>query len=261
MKEISVWKKQILYLYLAAEAVLFVLILAGEARLPYAVYSKFMYAAILLNLLMALGAFAAAGRRGMTDPGGKRARDAFWPELILPGLAFTAAADLFLVLLDRSWVTGVILFCVVQTIYALSLLRTWKNWLIRVIVVIVLLAAFGKVGILDVNYGFSAYNIGMLCTNVVTAFYCYLKKPPYGQNELGKNEKTGDTKADMRAGLLLFATGLLLFAGCDTTLGIRNLTYGMDAFHTLYQICFWLVWICYMPSQVLITLAYRRRIW
>ena len=95
-------------LFLAVQGVLYAAFLGCDLLNLPAASTALKYGALLLCLL------AALVRRARPDG-----------PLLCCALALTAAADLFLLVLDRSYAVGVALFCPVQILYALRLRRSW----------------------------------------------------------------------------------------------------------------------------------------
>ena len=213
-------------IYLAAEILLFILIQLAEWKMPYSVTGKLMYGVILLNLVTGL-VFWLSDRQGYSG-------------YVLLGLVFTAGADCFLVLLDRGWLAGVILFCVVQTIYAAALGIRWQSLLLRAGIWILFLFILYGIGMLDVLTGFAAFSMAQLTVNVIC-----------GWIRCGRRANTGN-RMSFADRDFLFALGLTLFAGCDISLGIRNGALELPALASAYSAAAWLIWIFYVPSQILI---------
>lgn len=89
-------------LFLAAEAALYLAFLCCDLRGAFLISTGLKYAALLLCL------FYSAGNAGQPDG-----------RLVCVALALTAAADFFLLVLDRWYCLGIALFCPVQFLYAL----------------------------------------------------------------------------------------------------------------------------------------------
>lgn len=172
------------------------------------------FAAICLCLLTALTGLGTADGR-----------------LVALALGFTVAADVFLLVLDRSvadQLTGVALFIPVQLLYAFRLYLLRRNkpckWglvpRLFGLVLAAVLTAFHAVDPLSALTGFYFLN---LCFNCAEAF------------RLEKPERR-------------FAWGLLLFVCCDLCVGAWNL----GLFPGFARVGMWLF---YLPSQVLIVLS------
>lgn len=93
-------------MFLAAEAVLYLAFLCCDLQSVFSISTALKYAALLLCL------FYSAGHTGSEDG-----------RLVCAALTLTAAADFFLLVLNRWYFLGVALFCPVQFLYALRLRR------------------------------------------------------------------------------------------------------------------------------------------
>ena len=213
-------KKGLLW-YLVSEAFLLCLIQAGKCLgWNVLVVQVLMYAAILINTILAAHRFFRPG----TDR--KGAPDVY----VAYALCMTAAADFFLTLIgtDGSYLPGIILFCVVQMIYALYLRHTLKLLLVRVALFAVCLLLFRQAGILDVTSAMGLLDISLLLVNAILSWTRKGARPP-----------------------LLFRIGIVLFLCCDLSIALRSFTGG-----GLHDLIDFFVWIFYIPSQVAITLSY-----
>lgn len=152
--------------------------------------------------------------------------------LITAALAFTLGADTFLLLLDRNYGLGVLLFCVVQGLY---LLRIWKAnggqalWPLRLGLFALAAALLACLGLLTPLNMLSLFYFSNFVCNAVQS----LALP-------GRRCR-------------LFSAGLLLFLCCDVCVGIFNQP-GLfpEALHSSARVGMWLF---YLPAQVLITLS------
>ena len=212
-------------IYIAVEAALLLLIKLLENIVDYDLIRRLMFFAIVLDF--ALISFCYIWKKKRDER--KKAPLAF----IFLGMLFTLLADTFLVLINDFYIVGVILFCAVQTLYALYLGMSLKQVLARLALFAVLLIIIVLAGRLDLLSGFSAYSMAMLSINAVTAWLKY-----------GKDKTTAR---------LLLALGLTLFFCCDANVGIMNAT---AANTMLNVVSAWLIWVFYIPSQVLIVLSF-----
>lgn len=149
--------------------------------------------------------------------------------LTIAALCFTAAADVFLLILDRDYVIGVLLFCVVQAFYAVRLARAvhpWSLWegVLRFGLPSALIFFLPQLGL------FSLLNV------IVVFYYC--------------NLLINACKSARFSGGTAFTIGLFLFAACDLCVGLHNLPLSMDGLKSFVNIA---MWGFYLPSQVLIT--------
>lgn len=155
--------------------------------------------------------------------------------LIFTAFLFTAFADLFLLLLDRWYAAGILLFCIVQLIYAKRFFA-WKKqgspaqWLLRFVLPVscfLLLAVFNSLTLLTGAAAF--YGINLVINAVISVSFFH----------------TGVSHR-------LFSIGLWLFLCCDLCVAIHNLNFGI---YTLQVFADYGMWLFYLPSQVLIALS------
>jgi hypothetical protein len=152
-------------------------------------------------------------------------------------LIFTAAADVFLLVLDRWYAAGVLCFIVVQILYAARLQKESGPSVLSFL----LPAAAGL--LVYTSYGFGltealagAY-IALFAVNLARA--CLL------------------AKRSPERRWILFAAGLALFFCCDLCVGLHNMPgMGGPALQRFANIA---MWGFYLPGQVLIrTSAYTK---
>ncbi len=153
-------------------------------------------------------------------------------------MALTLFADTFLLLLDRYYLIGVLAFCIVQTLYAVYLfpLAGRKSIPPRIglfLLAVLILVLAGSADGLTVA---SAWSYTQLLVNVVCAF-------------VGRKSRPGGT---------LFALGMLLFLLCDTCVGLYHITgyFAGSLFEEIAGAAGYLMWVFYLPSQVLITCSF-----
>lgn len=218
-------EKKWISIYILLEAILLGIVVLMQTSLPESLYTKPQYCAILLNFLTMLYFFRKHHRKG----------DGFFLWSIPLDLLLTLAADTFLVAINNYYIFGIIFFCCVQTVYAIDLGITKKNLTARVILLLLLIFFVAKT---DLELIFSSYSMANLVVNAVVSILRY-------------------TKHKTKAGLL-FMIGLILFLGCDISVGLRNAFALSDS--AVYLFTFYLVWSFYIPSQVLIVLAYIQRL-
>lgn len=176
--------------------------LMGSSSMPV------KFAAIVLCLLAALcGPKTADGR------------------LTALALALTVCADWFLLVLDRRYHTGVLLFCVVQLIYLVRLTLMRGAPCLPLVPVRLLPLAALPLGADSLTAAAAFYFTGLACnTGEAFALCC----------------------RDKRARVL--APGLALFLCCDICVGAWNLGLRNSFTHIA-------MWLFYLPSQVLIVLS------
>ena len=145
---------------------------------------------------------------------------------ITAALCLTAAADVFLLVLDRWYDFGILLFIIVQLLYAVSM-RAKKTIFIQfaiVLIAVVLYFVTGKTEIMACGY--------------ITVFLCNLIHAGI-KAAIVKDRKT-----------ILFFTGLALFFCCDLCVGYYNIGTG-----PLRGFCSVAMWGFYLPGQVMILLS------
>ena len=232
MKKLDFSAKNIVFLaYIAVETAIYITFNVLSATQPGdPIYLK--YAGVLLCL-----AVAAAMIWFYRDA------DAV---ILTCALVFTAISDLFILVLDDYYQIGLITFIATQSVYLYRLYRDRMNkikftLLVRVLLAGLLLAVVDVIMSEDGGINFMLAEvcvyIVMLAGNVVDAFIL------------------------CKRGLknILFAVGLLLFLCCDICVGLDNAVgiIGLNLGAAGGPIQF-LIWVFYMPSQVLITLSVKR---
>lgn len=201
------------------------------------------YIGILLCLIMSL----MIGDRGHDKEDTKLLQIAF---------CFTAAADLCLVILDYN-ILGIFLFCFVQTTYIMRHNRGVKRKcrLYTVIVTIVLTAFICKLvtsnlHITDLVYNRLNEKLIMIGSVYSVLLFCSLYTA----------WKTLNGNFYPVYSRFLISIGMTLFFLCDINVGLSgvasNITVqGID----IESFSRFLVWIFYLPSQVLLVLSGYRR--
>ena len=158
--------------------------------------------------------------------------------LVCAALAFTLAADWFLLILDSFYLAGVACFCVVQAIYLLRLHRWGAGllWPLRVGLTVAALAVAALLRALEPLTAVTLCYFAELACNTVSAL------------RLGRRGRC-------------FGLGLLLFVGCDLCVGLHNLAAFLPVVDTgpLFSFAQVGMWLFYLPSQVLITLSVRKK--
>lgn len=203
-------------IFLAAEAVLWAGFLYLDLFQGGAGSAPVKYAGVVLCLVFALRAASRGGDR-----------------LTAAALAFTAAADVFLLLLDRHYLAGVALFCVVQGLYLERIRKSGGGTgpLLRLALSLASLAALARLGLLDALNALSMLYFSNFLCNVLRA-----------------------ARLPGRPGRLFF-WGLLLFLCCDVCVGIFNqpglFPPALSVFAAVGM------WLFYLPGQVLIALSSR----
>ena len=157
--------------------------------------------------------------------------------LIPLALALTLGADTFLLLRSDHFLLGVLLFCVVQTLYAgrLTAAAGGRSLLPRLFLFIGALAVLGALGALSPLTAASACSFSQLTVNTLQALALRRSIP----------------------GGVLLAWGLTLFWCCDLCVGIFNASSFLPALALgrLVDLASFGMWLFYLPAQVLIVLA------
>ncbi len=211
-------KRQIIITFVIVEIVLYLVFMTMDLS----AYSGSTIVLKYIGILLCLAFSVLCAVRG-----GKK--------LIPAALIFTAAADFFLLVIDRYYAVGILFFLVVQSIYLFYLYKeTEKIWIpvriacIALVVVILWLTHLMSGLNLEAGIYFS-----MILVNMVMS-WTYGKKMPR-----------------------LFALGLSLFVCCDICVGLYNLYWMLP--DGLYEFTRIGMWMFYLPSQVLIALSMLRR--
>lgn len=203
----------LLFAFLALEGGLYVLFLLQDLSLLGGDSMKVKYLSILLCLT-----FSAWG--------------ALWggAGLITAALALTAGADWFLLVLNRHYLAGVGLFCLVQGLYLVHIRRergSWGWWPGRLVLWAGAAAVLYRLGLLEPLTALAALYIANFFWNILDSL-------PLGRGRL-------------------FVLGLVLFFCCDLCVGVHNapglFPAGLTAFARVGM------WLFYLPAQVLITLS------
>lgn len=164
-------------------------------------------------------------------------------KLVAAALAFTVCADWFLLVRDDHYPLGVVLFLVVQALYACRLrrLRGRPTPVLYLRLSLVLLwGAFSLIEPTVFQLWCVLLYFSNLCLNCAEAFAL-----GYGN---GRNAPGGNVPLVRR-----FAWGLLLFLCCDLCVGLWNVSLFLPA--ALSEFARVGMWLFYLPSQVLIVLS------
>ena len=196
-----------------------------------------MFSAIALNALFMLCLVLRVKKAGKST--------AVWG---IPLAVFTTLlADVFLVFLHDlakaelvHFITqlganmiGFFVFGVVQVVYAFYMGMTKRRLIIRVGFYLAFIAVTAAMGVLSVDRFIACLSMSQLILNAVFVWIEHGKK--------------------RTAPSLLLAIGITLFLGCDLCIMLRML---LPAQGFVYAIVYFMVWIFYVPSQVLLTSSY-----
>lgn len=171
--------------------------------------------------------------------------------LIPLALTLTVLADIFLILLGGEGsdaLAGTLLFCAVQTVYFVYIKPGRRSLAIRCSLLAAgfaaVLSAAGSAAAgvrFDTPLALAAvYDVVMLAANAADAAR---------SSDRGTLTENPSSKKEPPAGVL-FACGLALFLLCDICVGLRNLPTSRG------ELFYHLIWVFYLPSQLLIMLSY-----
>lgn len=158
-------------------------------------------------------------------------------------MVFTAISDLFILVLDDYFKIGLATFIVAHSLYFYRLYhgrakRIWISLAVRAVVAAVLIGTFcGLFGadLLIIEAGI--YLVLLVGNCVESLIMC--------------NRGLKD---------VLFAIGLLLFLGCDICVGFKHGSMiGVNLSPRIYDFVVYMIWVFYLPSQVLITCALLKK--
>ena len=215
--------------YLLIEALIFVAIKIAQYTLTRNETRFVMYAAIVVNTIMALRLFTRYG---------KAAPDKH-DNLIFCALMVNCLADIFLTLIGGPTVflPGFACFCTVEAIYAAYLRPSTRNLIIRAAAFIASLVFAYSIHLLTLTNALGLLNLTLIGGNAICAWLAW------------RRERTFPA--------LLFAVGLTSFLIGDISVALEI----MLPVGTLAQRLFTLaVWTFYTPAQVLIVLTYAERL-
>ena len=203
-----------LILFLGLESALYAAFLWWDAVFGGRGSNPIKFAGILLCLAFAL----YLARRGGSP-------------LVPAALALTALADVFLLLLDAHYALGILLFCLVQGLYLLRILRAGGRglWGLRAAALVLSPLLLARLGLLA--------PLNLLALFYFTGFFC---------NALAS---LGCPGRHMR----LFSLGLWLFLCCDLCVGLFHCPELVPPPAQPFVLTG--MWLFYLPGQVLITLS------
>lgn len=163
--------------------------------------------------------------------------------LLQMGLFITLIADLFLLILDRHYILGIILFSMVQILYSFryeyrNLKLTIRNFII----------IFLGLSILHIVYNKFIAEIDFLWT--IGLFYgiCLL-------NSVVKAVKAYKYKTYPKPNRQMVLIGMILFLLCDINVAMYNILSYFSNDNILYNVSSVSMWLFYLPSQVLLALS------
>ena len=163
--------------------------------------------------------------------------------IAVAAMLFTAVSDLFILVLDDYFEIGLATFITAHCIYLyrLYLGRVKKIWLTVAV----------RAAIAGVMIG--------ICCGVFTANLLVVEACIYLVLLVGN---CVEALIMCNRGLknILFSIGLMLFLGCDICVGLKHGSMvGVHLSSRVYDFIVYMIWVFYLPSQVLITSALIRK--
>lgn len=205
---------RVLPLFLTVEAILYAAFLIWDLTVGGPGSNPIKFAGILLCLAYSLY---------LSRQGGCR--------LVSAALALTVLADVFLLLLNAHYALGILLFCGVQGLYFICIVRGGGRnlWGLRLGLFLLSLVVLNLLGLL--------IPLNILALFYFTNFFC---------NALASLSCSGRS-------MRLFSIGLWLFLCCDLCVGLfQNPQLVPPAVSAFVSVGMWLF---YLPAQVLIALS------
>lgn len=205
---------RVLPLFLTVEAILYAAFLIWDLTVGGPGSNPIKFAGILLCLVYALYLGHLGGCR-----------------LVSAALALTVLADVFLLLLNAHYALGILLFCGVQGLYFIRIVRGGGRnlWGLRLGLFLLSLVVLNLLGLL--------IPLNILALFYFTNFFC---------NALASLSCSGRS-------MRLFSMGLWLFLCCDVCVGLfQNPQLVPPAVSAFVSVGMWLF---YLPAQVLIALS------
>lgn len=219
------FERYLIPVYLMIEAGLLIVIKVIEGSAGIRTLKTFEYLAIVCDVVVTLIFYLAFGRK-------REDRHENWVAL---GLGITLIADLFLTFIGGKGLftnLGVFCFCLIEIVYVIYLKSPLLSIIARIVLFVALVVAALLLNVLTLTTGLAVLNISILLLNVIDAWAAKRFDPG-----------------------ILFQIGITLFFLGDICTGLREITHGM-----VHNVAAFLVWIFYLPTQVLITLHYVKRL-
>lgn len=220
---LSPFERWLLSFYLFVELAILILIKLPGHIIGGNMCTVLMYAAIVCNTAVMLY-FWFSYRRKQPD---------MHVNLIALALFITTVADLFLTYLGMNYaIPGVFCFCLVEIVYAFYLKSPVPSVILRAVLFTLLCIGAALTENVSALNLLAILNISVLAGNVFDAWRAKVFDPG-----------------------ILFKIGVTLFFCCDLCVGLSSLFNG-----PVGRITGSLIWVFYIPSQVLITLTYSRQV-
>lgn len=155
---------------------------------------------------------------------------------------FTAVSDTFLVLYE-NYEIGVTVFIFAQIVYFIRIyLTSGKNplysFILRIVAIVAACIGINFLGAASYLTAVAAIYFVNLLANFAESFCLIIKSRKY----------------------ILFTVGLFLFICCDVCIGVTQLKHVLNVqmSATVYGLLMNLIWVFYLPSQILIVLSARK---
>lgn len=218
--------KLFICLYVIIEAIMLIIIKKTEnqGHPGIDIDNIFMFLAIAVNTLVVLYYYLRFGAK----------RKDQHENLVILALILNLFADLFLSFLDTDamMIVGFAFFCALEAVYTLYL-RSPKSSIFARIVLFFLGCVLTYVnGLFSITNAFGILNLSIVLFNVIDAWRA-------------KNMNPG----------FMFKLGITLFCIGDYCIVLRTLTDGF-----IHDAAAFLVWVTYVPTQVLIVLNYIKKL-
>lgn len=223
---------RILHIYYLVEIILFLMIKVGEQvwrvsgqgdpGVPGSPLAILRYSTIICNFIMILYLYLRHGRRLH-----------FRENWIPLAFALTLTADCFMCIFDEKRIWGYLFFTLVETVYMIYMKPTRKTISVRLILYAAMFLLIWRVELLNADNALAMANMVQLTVNLFCAWIWHRKA--------GSRET------------LLFALGITFFAGCDYSILVRTFAAKESL---IYTIAAFIVWTCYIPSQIFLLRSY-----
>ena len=165
--------------------------------------------------------------------------------LLQLGLFLTIFADLFLLVLNRKYILGIALFCIIQILYSIRYdSHRTKVTIINFIIIFSILIIIYITMEVDFIFVISIYYIICLLTSTIRGIrVCTDKLYPSPNRQM-------------------IALGMIFFLFCDINVGFFNIIGYMEPagkyINLLHNISSISIWLFYLPSQVLLCISEHR---
>jgi hypothetical protein len=156
-------------------------------------------------------------------------------QLVQAARFFTLIADFYLVILNNCEI-GIAAFCIVQTIYIVRYSAMCKAKRIRLLFLVPINLMLGLV-----VYQLKLQSLNKTLTVLAAIYGCLLITSLY---------------LAVKTRQYIIGVGMVLFFMCDTNVALYNIiTRTQNSFSQAEFIIGFLIWLFYLPSQLLLTLS------